>query len=73
MEVLLSVIIAIVVFGVFVAVARFVITKFFPEFMDYFQVLLWIAMAALFIYLLVLVWPFLMGAMSPHHSTAPRY
>jgi Na+-driven multidrug efflux pump len=63
MDVLLEIIIAIVVFGVFVGVARFVIAKFFPEFMDYFQVIVWIAAAALFIYLLVAVWPFLTGAM----------
>lgn len=71
MDVLLQIIIAIVVFGVFLAVARFCITKFFPEFMEYFQVLLWIALAALFIYLLCAVWPFLTGAMSPshHHTT----
>lgn len=73
MDVLLTIIIAVVVFGVFIAVARFAITKFFPEFMDYFQVLVWVAMAALFIYLLVQVWPFLTGAMSPHHSVNQRY
>ncbi len=68
MDVLLSVIIAIVVFGVFVFVARFCIAKFFPEFADYFRVLLAVALAALFIYLLILIWPFLAGAMSgtPH-------
>jgi hypothetical protein len=65
MDVLLTVIIAIVVFGVFLGVARFAINKFFPEFMDYFQVLVWIALAALFIYLLIAVWPFLTGAMTP--------
>ncbi len=62
--VLLHIIVALVVFGVFLGVARFVIQKWFPEFMEYFQVLLWVAMAALFIYLLVLIWPFLTGAMS---------
>lgn len=67
MDVLLSVIIAIVVFGVFLAVARFCIRKFFPEFMEYFQVLVWVALAALFIYLLIAIWPFLTGAMSSRH------
>jgi L-cystine uptake protein TcyP (sodium:dicarboxylate symporter family) len=68
MDVLLSIIIAIVVFGVFLGVARFAIKKWFPEFMEYFQVIVWVALAALFIYLLIAVWPFLTGAMSPHHS-----
>lgn len=67
MDVLLQVIIAIVVFGVFVFVAKFAITKWFPDFADYFRVLLAVAMAALFIYLLILVWPFLTGAMGGHH------
>jgi hypothetical protein len=64
-DVLLQLIVAIVVFGVFLGVARFVIQKFFPEFMEYFQVLVWVALAALFIYLLTAVWPFLTGAMVP--------
>ena len=66
MDILLNIIIGIVVFGVFVAVARWAIAKFFPEFMEFFKVLMWVACAALFIYLLVLIWPFLTGAMSPH-------
>lgn len=67
MDVLLTIIIAIVVFGVFLGVAKFAIRKWFPEFMEYFQVLVWVALAALFIYCLIQVWPFLTRAMTPHH------
>ncbi len=66
MDVLLSIIIAIVVFGVFIGVAKFAVQKWFPEFMEYFQLLVWVALACLFIYVLVQVWPFLTGAMGGH-------
>lgn len=72
MDVLRDIIIAIVVFGVFIGVARFAITKWFPEFMEYFQLLVWVALAALFIYLLIAIWPFLTGALAPHHHYLPR-
>ncbi len=67
MDVLLTVIIAIVVVGVSLGMARFAIRTWFPEFMPYFNLLVWVALAALFIYVLVAIWPFLTGAMSPHH------
>ena len=67
MDVFLTIIIAIVVFGVFLAVARFCINKFLPEFQEYFQLLVWVAAAALFVYVLVAVWPFLTDAMTPRH------
>lgn len=66
-DALLVIIIAIVVFGVFLGVARLCIQKFFPEFMEYFQILVWVALAALFIFLLIQIWPFLTGAITPHH------
>lgn len=67
MDVILYIIIAIIVVGVGLAVARFAITKWFPTFMEYFKVIVWVVMAALFIYILLLLWPLLTGVFPPRH------
>lgn len=73
MDALLQGLIALIVAGVVLAVARFVISRFFPDFAPYFNIIVMIVAAALFIFLLRLVWPFLTGA-GPSPSPSPyRY
>lgn len=61
----LTIIIALVIFGVGLAVVRFVIRKWFPEATDYVNIIAMVLAAALFIYVLRIVWPLLAGGLRP--------
>ncbi len=60
-DVLLNIIIVLVVAGVGIGVIKFCVGKWFPEWSDYLGILLMVVGAAVFIFVLIQIWPFLTG------------